>query len=294
MGLVLVAGISAALTALLGLLATAPLRRLSSFSRELVDTRTDTRSRPRHTLRGEIGEICSSLRELVAAQKQESESFVSFSSDIVHELKTPLAAIRSGLEIYSESIDEPERAEVYGRINQRIQQMDRLMGEIQAIGRIESDAAVESSANLAALAELILREFDEYEVSLSVSPEVARCEVPIGPDRMRQLVGNLVRNAVSFSPEPGSVSVSLFVAGRYLMVQVSDKGPGIPDEVMHQIAGRFFSYRPGTRGNHSGLGLAIVTAILRRCGGYLRYRNLPTQGAEFACKIPVHQRANDR
>ena len=131
---------------------------------------------------------------------------------------------------------------------------------------------------------------------MQVDASVRGARVPVSSDRLRRIVVNLVENATSFSPEPGSVEVALSLGGDHagssgacmLLIRVRDRGPGICPDVFDHITERFYTYRPNVRNErHSGLGLAIVEAIARECGGSLTYRNRDGGGAEFLCSLPV-------
>lgn len=301
--LYLVVGVLALLlTVVLSWSVTGPLKRLYRYSERLfASTRNgvDHRDVP---MGGEIRGICLALERLIGEQQRQSESFMRFSSDIVHELKTPLATIRSGLELYAESDDDGEREQIYHRINRRIQQMEHLMEEIRFIGAIETGRADERCGEIASVCDEVGYEFIDADLVVEIDPAAERCLLPISCEKVYQILVNLVKNAVSFSPERGSVSLSLRVEGRGLHVRVRDGGPGIPDEVFPYIADRFFSFRTphatpidATRERskshaHSGLGLSIVDAILRGCDGRLQYRNRPEGGAEFTCSIPIYDR----
>jgi signal transduction histidine kinase len=210
-----------------------------------------------------------------------------FSSDIVHELKTPLAAIRSGLEVYSESTDGRQKEEVYHRVNRVIQQMENLMNEIQFLGSIESRTTEEHCGNIMTVFEEVLYELRDAQIKLEIAPGSETCTLPISCEKLYQVLINILKNAVSFSPEKGSVLVSLYGEANSLIIKVSDKGSGISEEVFPQITNRFFTFRPKNSEKHSGLGLSIVDAILRGCGGHFEYKNRTGGGAEFTCMIPA-------
>jgi signal transduction histidine kinase len=274
------------LTVVLGWSVTSPLKRLYAYSREILASGWKGVDSTRLPERGEIGAICLALQSLIKDQKGQSENFRRLSSDIVHELKTPLAAIRSGLEVYSESSVEAERADIYNRMNRVIQQMESLMNEIQFLGSIESSTAEECCTDVPAVVEEVLYELKDSGIALDLDRRVAGCRVPVSDEKVYQILVNLLKNAVSFSPEKGSVSASLRLEEGRLSIMVRDRGPGIPEEIFPRITDRFFTYRPSGAGRHSGLGLSIVDAVLRGCGGSLEYRNVPEGGAEFACSMP--------
>lgn len=275
------------LTLLLTWSAINPLKRLYSYATDILASRWSEADAATLPTRGEIGDVCRALKRLIGDLKRQSECFERFSADVVHELKTPLAAIRSGLDVYAESGDEGERAETFDRIQRRIGQMEELMDEIRLIGSVEASGRRERCDAVALVCDEALHEFSEHGVRTAIDPDAVARSLPVSRDKLRRVLGNLLRNAASFSPAWGSVSLTLSLAGDNLVATVSDEGPGIAPEVFHQIADRFVSYRPASAERHSGLGLAIVDAILRGCGGSLRYGNRTTGGAEFTCLIPT-------
>ena len=284
--------ISIFLTLTLSWFVTSPLKKLYTYSRELMASNwkgKDTNSLP---IRGEIGEICRTIQVLINNQKKQSENFKKFSSDIVNELKTPLSAIRSGLEVYTESKNPNEQNEVYNRINIRIQQMENLMNKIQDIGNIESSSKEEKCTNILKTCNESLYEFKKYNIQTNISENISNYSIYISCENLFQIIQNLLKNAVSFSPIKKSVELIISIKNRNLVITVRDEGPGIRPEVFDNIKNRFFSYRPEKIEKHSGLGLAIIDAILRNCNGKMYYKNLEPKGAEFIISIPANLNRN--
>ena len=108
-------------------------------------------------------------------------------------------------------------------------------------------------------------------------------------DLLGRLVENLLDNAASFSPQAGAITVSVAASGPQAVVRVADEGPGIPEEHLERVFARFFSYRPGNDAarDHSGLGLAIVRAIVEGYGGTVEASNRPGGGAELVVTLPA-------
>jgi len=111
-------------------------------------------------------------------------------------------------------------------------------------------------------------------------------------DRVVQVIDNLLTNAVSFSPSGGVVTVSVRRAETTLLLEVADRGPGIPEEHLDRLFTRFFSYRPDEQdsSSHTGLGLAIVRAIVEGVGGAVSARNRSERGAVFTVVLPRVER----
>lgn len=115
--------------------------------------------------------------------------------------------------------------------------------------------------------------------------------VRASPDRIVQVLDNLLANAVSFTPPGGTVTVTLRADERSAEITVADEGPGVPEEHRERIFDRFFTYRPGAdrkRGvGHTGLGLAIVKAIVDGHGGSVRVEPRHGGGAKFLVRLPL-------
>jgi two-component system sensor histidine kinase ChvG len=137
-------------------------------------------------------------------------------------------------------------------------------------------------------------------VRLELEPPAEPVAVHASPDRLAQVVENLLDNAVSFSPPGGTVAVRLAREGSEAVLTVRDQGPGIPPEHLGRIFDRFFSYRPrqgagaaepgarpGALGRHAGLGLAIVKAIVEGYGGSVAAANGAGGGAVLEVRLPA-------
>jgi len=128
-----------------------------------------------------------------------------------------------------------------------------------------------------------LREGERVSFELDVAGEPV---VEASEDRLLQVFENLLDNAVSFSPDGGTVRVSTAANDGMVVTRVSDEGSGISEPHMNRIFDRFFTYRPdASRRSHTGLGLAIVKAIVQGYGGSISAANAE-KGAVFEIRIP--------
>jgi len=265
-----------------------PLKRLYALSTEILKSGTAWEKAVEiKEGSGEVGRICQSLASLAGRQREQAEVFRQFSSDIVHELKTPLSAIKSGFELYSESDDEEMKEEISHRINKRIRLMDTLMEEIRELGLIETEVASSPCRNFKPLIDDLKFEFRESNIAVIIDDRASTVATKLSAPQLYQILSNLLKNAVSFSPQPGSVEVAADLQSSYLVFAVRDSGPGISDEAFPRLTDRFFSYRQRGSERHSGLGLSIVSSILAKSGGKLVYGNRNEGGAEFFCYIPL-------
>lgn len=125
---------------------------------------------------------------------------------------------------------------------------------------------------------------------VDLSTPSAAILVKASADRLTQAFGNIVDNAISFSPAEGRVSIALCEEEGHAIVRVDDEGPGIPPEHLDRIFDRFFSFRPTAaedRSQHDGLGLAIARAVVDGYGGSISAMSLPAGGARIEVRLPI-------
>ena len=250
---------------------------------------------PRLPERGdEIGLLARAFSDMTAALRSRIDAVESFAADVAHELKNPLASLRSALESL-ETVEDPAlRRELAGIAAHDIQRIDRLITEIADASRIDaqlSRAAFEP-VDLAALARRLVAERD---ARANPGPHVtfAGDAAIISGDaaRLERVLENLVDNAVSFSPTGGTVQVAVELRGETIELSVSDDGPGIAPDQRETVFERFHSVRPADEafGAHSGLGLAIARTIVAAHDGSLAIRDrLDGQpGARLVAEFPA-------
>jgi two-component system sensor histidine kinase ChvG len=272
-----------------------PVRRLRDQAREILD--------PRGRLKGgfapasrrdEIGDLSRSLRELTLRLEKHIRFVESFASDVSHEFKNPLAAIRSAAELALSTPEEAERRALLAMVLEDVARMERLLSGVREISRIDAGDPQEEVQRIEVkgFAERVLEGFrlrsaaGVKRITFSVAGEPAF--TIMAPERFAQALENLVDNAASFSPDGGRVKVSVQRDGAAVTIRVADGGPGIPEQHRSRIFDRFFSYRPGDDGGaHAGLGLAIVKSIVESRGGTVEASNLSGGGACFQVRLPL-------
>ncbi len=278
-------GIAAVLSLLLAGTITHPVRRLRDEANVLLDRRGRLRRRFGGSRRAdEIGDLSRALEGLTARIEQHQHALEAFASDVSHELKNPLAAIRSATELLAEIEDPKDRERFVALVLQEVARMERLLSGMREIGEI--DAHLETEAATPVDLTALLAEYAGTGISLRspAHPVI----VNASPERLSQVFVNLLDNARSFSPPGGTVAVVLNAWDGIATVQVEDEGPGIPETHLGKIFDRFFTYRPGeprARDGHTGLGLAIAKAIVEGYGGTITAGNRPEGGARFEVRL---------
>lgn len=277
-----------------------PLRRLAGAA-EKVQASINSRAQiPDFSERtDEVGHLSKALSAMTSALYNRMEAIERFAADVAHELKNPLTSLRSAVE----TLPLAKRAEDRQRLNDIIQhdvrRLDRLISDISNASRLDAELARQSAepVDIARLADAMVSIQKDVAArrNVKVDLELAVDRYPpitLGHDsRLAQVINNLVDNAVSFSPEQGTVRVGISTTDDWITVTVTDEGPGIRGDIS-RIFQRFYTDRPEGEhfGNHSGLGLAISKQIVDAHGGTIRVNNRTDRsGAVFTVTL---RRAN--
>lgn len=217
-----------------------------------------------------------------------------FISNASHELRTPVAAIKASAETLQVGADDPEAvAQFTGRIVQDADRMDRMLGELLDLSRLESGHTPMHMVpvDLSAFASDAVSRFQPIADARQVS---VRCEVDADLplltadlEKLHQLVGNLISNAIKATPPGGTILMRVGRAHGGVEVRVSDTGRGIEPQHLPHIFERFYkvSRTPGDDG--AGLGLAIAKHIAQAHGGQITAKSRPGEGSTFNVWLPV-------
>lgn len=277
-----------------------PLGELSLAAQRVRRGRARDISIPRFPgRRDEIGRLARALSDMTGYLRNRVDATESFAADVAHELKNPLASLRSAVEALGTVRDPAARAQLFDLIRQDVGRIDRLIGDISAASRIEAELsrAAPELVDVGQLVDTTARALAQTaswrgRVRLEVDglPPGAAL-VLAGRGRLEQVVVNLVDNAVSFSPPGGVVRIFVRLAGEAVELGVEDEGPGVPEADREAVFERFWSARPDGEayGRHSGLGLSIVRAIVEAFDGRVTAEARPDgkPGALFRVRLPA-------
>lgn len=251
----------------------------------------------------EIGRLSGAMRGMVAALYERIESNEQFAADVAHEIKNPLASLRSAVGTLRVAKRDDQREKLLDVIDHDVRRLDRLVSDISNASRLDSELVKEEEETfnllkmLGNLAEYLGQEAKTKGVDFitDLPPEPIIIQGLEG--RLAQVFVNLLTNAVSFCQEGDAVRVWARKRENRVLVVVEDTGPGIPDQALTKIFKRFYSERPaGQFGEHSGLGLAISRQIVEAHGGVIWAENIrPTDaditseplGARFVVGLPL-------
>ncbi|UZK67191.1 sensor histidine kinase [Sphingomonas sp. M1-B02] len=279
-----------------------PLRRLARAAvrvrlgraREVVVPRLPDRH-------DEIGMLARALSDMSQALRARIDATESFAADVTHELKNPLASLRSAVEGLTHVKDPVLQERLLAIVRDDVHRLDRLITDISEASRLD--------------AQLSRATFEKIDIGEMIAALLAQREargLPHGirihfdrPDRrplnvlgegarLERVFENLIDNALSFSPDRGLVTLVASSDGDMLTICVEDEGPGVPEEARDAVFRRFHSVRPESEafGQHSGLGLAIARTIVEGHQGSIvvKSRGNQVNGAQFVVRLPLVER----
>jgi two-component system OmpR family sensor kinase len=231
------------------------------------------------------------------------ESFQSinrFTADASHELRTPLTIIRGELETWllDKSLSNNVRETIYSLVEET-ENLSKIVECLLSLSRLDAGSAQMERVrlNLADLVSTTTDQMaplaDEKHVTLT-SRAHGLVEVEGDRVRLKQVVVNLLDNAIKYTPEGGRVTVGVNVSDRRAQLEISDTGPGISDRDLPHVFERFFRadrIRLGTI-EGAGLGLSIVQSICTAHGGVVKAENHANGGCRFTVKLPLADQQN--
>ncbi len=245
----------------------------------------------------EIGDLSVALRDMTYALLTRMDTIERFAADVAHELKNPLTSLRSAVETASRVKEDDKRQKLLDIIQHDVQRLDRLISDISSASRLDAELSRDEMGKVDLVA-LLYRMQDAYKKPLKRGnmedaedtqiklelPEEKEIFAKGNADRLSQVFGNLLSNALSFSPENSPVLVRVIVQNDTLVIQVEDNGPGIPENKLKTVFERFYSERPQheSYGNHSGLGLSISKQIIDAHGGQIWAENIRNEDGSVA------------
>ncbi|MEM1196257.1 MAG: HAMP domain-containing sensor histidine kinase [Pseudomonadota bacterium] len=274
-----------------------PLRQLARAAVRVRQGREREVEVPRLPQRSdEIGLLGRAVSDMTAALRQRIDAVDSFAADVAHEIKNPLASLRSAIESLPRVEDPALRHELTEIATHDVRRIDRLVTEIADASRIDAEMsrATLERIDLADLVRAIIgsrehrAENQDHRIELET---IGFAPIVMGVGaRLERVVENLLDNAVSFSPPDAPITVRIDNDGECVTLTVCDQGPGIPEDSRDKVFKRFHSVRPKEEdfGNHSGLGLAIARAIAEAHDGALtaEARTDGLSGARLRFRLP--------
>jgi two-component system sensor histidine kinase ChvG len=301
--LAVVAALSILLSLFLARTIVRPLRRIALAAHRVRLGRAREVKVPRLPSRtDEIGLLARSISDMSQSLRQRIDNIEAFAADVTHELKNPLASLRSAIDGL-ERIEDPKlRKQLVDVIRQDVVRLDRLISDVGEAARTDAELARArfEPVDLGALIGNLVTSWESRRETGNVRiafarPRRASAIVMGEPGRLARAIDNIIDNAISFSPPDGLVEIAATHVDEEIRVRIEDEGPGVPEELREAIFNRFHSVRPNAEsfGRHSGLGLAIARAIVEGHDGVIDVtdRDDAPSGARFTIILKAADRA---
>jgi two-component system, OmpR family, sensor histidine kinase BaeS len=288
------AGLAAALALLAGVLVS---RRITRPVGRLIET---TRARGQGNRGARVGNVPGApaeLRELAAAFDHMADTIMreeqlqrDLVADVAHELRTPVAVLQANTEALLDGVI-PHTPEQTASLHEEVLRLGRMVDDLQQLAAAQT-AALRLSMRPCDLADVATGAADEWAASfanagIEFSQRLEPAPVLGDPVRLHQIIGNLLSNALKFTPAGGQVAMTLAAADGQARLEVADSGPGISPQDQAHVFDRLFrgTHAAGTAG--SGIGLAVAAELARAHDGTVEVTGEPGSGALFTVVLPL-------
>ena len=271
-----------------------PLRQLTAAARRVARGQLDQQVPVRS--HDELGQLSRAFNEMTARLQAVRQMQTDFVANVSHELRTPLTSVKGLVETLQDgAVDDVQvRDRFLGTVAGETDRLIRLVNDLLLLSRVDSEALIlsKSPVDLIELLQAVIRRLapQAEERSLAVQVEAGPDVPPVqaDPDRLTQVLLNLLDNAFKYSPHGGTVTVALEAKDQSVQIQVRDQGIGIPADDLPHIGERFYrsdKARSRAQGG-SGLGLAIARALVELHGGTLHVESQAVQGTTVTVALP--------
>jgi signal transduction histidine kinase len=292
------AAVALAMVLLLARGMTSPLREMAVAARAMA--RGDYTKRVTATSRDEVGELARAFNAMAGELAETDRVRRDLVANVSHELRTPITALQAVLENLVDGVEPADEATLRTMLGQ-VERLGRLVEQLLDLSRLEAGVAPldRRRFELGALLERVVEESRMHrehaarrDVSVGVHVDPTRLDVLGDPERIHQVVANLLDNAVRHSPEGGRVEVGARPENGHIRIEVADQGPGIPPSEVDRVFERFHRadrMRSSDDGG-SGLGLSIARWIVDLHGGQIRVEQNQPRGCRMVVALPKEPR----
>ncbi len=289
-GLIAAVSVALVMTAVLGALLVRrtlkPVENITETAKKIAGSAELSRRVAYSGPQDEIGRLALTFDEMIGRLDQAFEAQKRFVADASHELRTPLTIIRGNLDLLKRDLGDEDRKESLKVIEAEARRLTRIATDLLLLAELESGEA--PGKDLVSLRSMALEEIERCR------PLAGRRKIVA--DRMQDLfvrgdrhrlslaLGNLVENAVKYTADDGTITLSLELEGEWAQLQVADDGPGIEASQLPHLFERFYRTDKARSGpaRGTGLGLAIVKQIVESHGGKITVESEPGRGSSFA------------
>lgn len=268
-----------------------PLREMNTATQAVAEGDLELRVQVRS--HDEIGRLAESFNRMNERLAEARDQRRQLTADVAHELRTPLSIILGHAEAAADGVI-PLTCENAAVILDEAERLDRLVEDLRVLSLSDASALTYSMVKCPVV-DLINRVCRAYlplaarkDVSLDVHIQEGVSPVHVDPDRMTQVLNNLISNALRYAPQNSRITLEAAEQKEIVQIVISDQGPGIPEGDLERIFHRFFRVDKSRqrREGGSGLGLAIARQIVEQHSGRLFARNVEGGGTSFVIELP--------
>ncbi len=241
----------------------------------------------------ELGELAASFNQMSADLADSVQLRRQMTADIAHDLRTPLTVLMG----YTESLTDGKlqgSPEMYRIMHKETQHLSRLIDDLRTLSLADAGELpltrreIAPQELLARIAEAYQVQAQQQSIALTVRAASDLPLINVDPDRMAQVLGNLVSNAFRYTLAGGEIVLTAVADPTHLRLRVQDNGSGIaPDDLPHIFSRFYRGNESRTHNGESGLGLAIARSIIKTHGGKIKAESSPGQGATFTITLPL-------
>ena len=246
----------------------------------------------------EIGKLTMSIDEMTKELQHRTNRAETFSNDLAHEIRNPLASLKSASELLDKTTEKNESEKLLKIINHDVERIERLITDYSQMLKDEASLSREkmTKINLLEVINNVVEDFKQdlnnqnkrigIKINEKISSKNGKYILGI-ENRLEQVIANLLDNSISFSQDNQKIEISIEETTKNLVMKIKDEGPGFSETSPQKIFKRFYSNRPKNFGKHSGLGLNIVKNIVELHKGTIAASNrLNTKGAQVEVLLP--------
>jgi two-component system sensor histidine kinase ChvG len=248
----------------------------------------------------EIGKLTLSIDEMTKELQQRTNRAETFSNDLAHEIRNPLASLKSASELLDKTTEKNESEKLLKIINHDVERIERLITDYSQMLKDEASLSREkmSKVNLIEIINSVVEDFKQDLINQNKRIEIIVVDKVNSnngyyifgiSNRLEQVIANLLDNSISFSKSNQIIEISLEETSNNVLMAIKDEGPGFSETSPQKIFKRFYSNRPQSFGKHSGLGLNIVKNIVELHKGTVAASNrLNSKGAQVEVLLPKY------
>ncbi len=268
-----------------------PVRQVSAMASDIERTADFSKQLPQNATRGETAELVRTFNAMIGRVDRMLVAQRDFLADSSHELRRPLAVIRTYIDVLREpGLAEAERRACLAEMTLEADSMAHLLSDLLMLSREGEQAMRRGEVDVSGICNRLIARLKDRDSQHRIHSEMAPRVTVIGDaERIERMISNLLDNAAENTPVNGEIDLRLSLARGMALIEVEDSGRGIPAEEQAQVFSRFFRGQSARslRADGAGLGLAIVKHVAESHGGEVEFASASGRGTTFTVRLPA-------